>query len=176
MIALGHAATGAMVGLASSVVLHETQLPLSVMVLPALLASAGAHYVGDFIPHGHYKFDVIKAPKTSVIKLALDFGVANFILMAVSFIQFGFTETFWLIVIGLIGVQLPDIFEGLIDLKIIPNTAAAKEHRAFHYNKLHWHRQSDSPLPNGARPLTIVDTYQLGLFVLACWMIVALSA
>ena len=172
MIALGHTGSGALVGLAAVSTLTEVPAPLPLALAIVLLSGIAAHYIGDWLPHGHYRFNSKKMNKSEVIKLGIDFLLPVFLILILAINKF---EVGWesaVILTAISGVHLPDIFENLIDLKILPNTAAAKEHRRFHYDRLHWHNDPTmSILPNGARPLMLVDIYQLALLVLAIYLL-----
>lgn len=173
MIALGHTGSGVLVGLVGVSALTEIPVPLPLALMIVLLSGIAAHYIGDWLPHGHYRFDPSHPSKTSIMKLGIDLLLPLILVLLLSVSKFGLGWEFGIIVAALAGVHLPDVFENLIDLKLLPNTAAAKEHRRFHYDRLHWHNDRDhSDLPNGARVLSWIDTYQLALLALAIYLLI----
>lgn len=173
MIALGHTGSGALVGLAAVSTLAEVPAPLPLALLIVLLSGIATHYIGDWLPHGHYRFNSQKLNKSEVIKLSVDLLLPVLLILILAINEFEVGWEFTVILAALAGVHLPDIFENLIDLKILPNTAGAKEHRKFHYDILHWHNdRAKSNLPHGARPLKWVDIYQLAFLVAPVYLLV----
>lgn len=172
MIAVGHTASGALVGLAGFSIYHADIMPDALLVFLTAFAAIGAHYAGDWLPHGHYQFDLARQKKSSIIKLCLDLGLSVLIIMTTTLVSFGASMPMLFIAVGIIGSNTPDVFEGLIDLRILPNNNFSRRHRAWHYENLHWHRLSPTPsLPSGTRPLSWIDIYQFVLFATAVWLI-----
>lgn len=172
MIALGHTGSAALVGAAAIDTLIELSLPLGIVWPVILLSGIALHYIGDFVPHGHYRFDLKNNFRGSLLKLGLDFIVPVSLILILSTDKFGLGWEWGVMILLLAGVHLPDIFENLVNLKILPNTAAAKEHRRWHYERLHWHNDpTKSDLPNGARVLGWIDLYQLALLALAVYLL-----
>lgn len=173
MIALGHSAGGALVGLMGVSLVESGLAPVGVVLPMTLLAGIGSHYIGDWIPHGHYRFDLLGNRRSSLIKLALDLVLPIGLLLGLAGQKYGFGAEWWLVATGILGALLPDMVEILIDLKVLPNSALAREHRTFHYQKVHWHNDpAKYDLPNGGRPLMWIDVYQLGLLALVIYLLV----
>jgi len=172
MIALGHSASGVFLSLAGTTIVLAGLVPAAGLVPFTVMAGIGLHYVGDWLPHGHYRFDLKNDRRRSLIKLSLDLVVPLAAILWLAGRKFGLGGEWALMIAALIGVHLPDIFENLVDLKILPSNAFAQEHRAFHYEKLHRWRDAGSPLPNQAKALSWLDVYQLALLGLALYLLI----
>jgi hypothetical protein len=171
MIALGHTGAGALVGLLGLSIHQADILPLWALFMMTLVAAIGSHYVGDWLPHGHYPFNLKQDRQGSIIRLGLDLGIGFGLLIIAAWSAYGFGVELSLILLGAIGANVPDIFENLVNLKLLPNGQRTREHRAWHAKRLHWHNDPNSPLPGGARVLTWVDLYQSAFIVAALWWI-----
>lgn len=173
MIALGHSASGVYLGLAGGTIVSVGLIAPAALLPVTVMSGIGLHYVGDWLPHGHYRFDLKNDRNRSLIKLTLDLVLPLALILWLASRQFGLEAEWWLMLAALIGVHLPDVFENLVDLKILPSGSFAREHRAFHYDKLHgrW-RDPSSTLPNHARTLSWLDLYQLALLGLAVYLLV----
>jgi hypothetical protein len=163
MIALGHAGSGAIVG-ASIVAFAPDTMPLSLTLADAFVLGMLVHYLGDFIPHGHYRFDLIKHPGSSLMKLFFDLVVSFSVLTLLSYIKYDLSTDFFIVLTAMIGAITPDIIEELVNLSIKPNNNFVNAHRAFHYDILHWHNNPKSPLEGGALPLKWYDIWQFAVF------------
>jgi hypothetical protein len=172
VIALGHSASGVYLGLAGTTIASAGLIAPAALLPVTVLAGIGLHYAGDWLPHGHYRFDLKNDRQRSLIRLGLDLVLPLVLLLTLAGIKFGLGWEWGLILAALIGVHLPDIFENLVDLKVLPSGQFAKEHRAFHYDKLHKYRDPASTLPNHARALSRLDAYQFALLGLAVYLLI----
>lgn len=173
MIALGHTGSAALVGVAAIDTLAELSLPLGAVWPVIVLSGVATHYIGDFLPHGHYRFNLKTNRKESLLKLGPDLVLPILLVLILCADKFGIGWEWAVMLLLLVGVHLPDVFENLVNLKVLPLTEAAKEHRRFHYDRLHWHNDpSKSKLPNGARALAPVDIYQFALLAFGIYLLV----
>lgn len=178
MLAFGHTSSGVLVGLGLITIEQNaaTAIPVGWLLLVALLLGIAVHYLGDFIPHGHYDFVAKHPSKKAWIFLGLDFAAVGLLFALIALHKFGFGIDFWVIFSAVLGAQLPDIFEGLVDRKIVPTNRWTKLHRYWHFKILHWHtRTAKRHLPSGARALAWTDIWQVAVFALALILLLRFS-
>ncbi len=178
MLAFGHTSSGVLVGLGLITIEQSSPsvIPVGFLLLIAVLLGVLVHYLGDFIPHGHYDFAAKHPTKQAWFFLALDFAAIGLLFTLIILQKFGFGFEFWIIFAAVLGAQLPDIFEGLVDRKIIPTNHWTKLHRHWHFKILHWHtRTAKRHLPSGARALQWTDVWQVAVFALALVLLIRFS-
>lgn len=167
MLAFGHSSVGSIIGASVAVVAAPTTNPFYKIGI-ALIFGFVSHYVFDAIPHGHYDFEAKKLWRNKTFWIFLLDTIGAFALLSlVALSSAGVSLTLLLVIIGMIGALLPDIWEAFIDLKIIPASWVARVHRKFHFNFLHWHNQPHSHLKGGARALGMADIWQAITFIIA---------
>jgi hypothetical protein len=165
MIAIGHSSTGVLVGVAA-VAVAGPAVPWWLVAAIALVVAVVLHYACDFIPHGHYYINSRHLTARSLATLGFDFIGGVVLFLALAWHKFGLSGELLVITAAMFGALVPDMFESLIKLKIIPKSSVVKREMAFH-GAMHWHDEPTSPLPHGARPLCWTDVWQLAVFVLA---------
>src|SRR5258708_19696354 len=135
MVAFGHTAVGALVGLGVYNYIGSSDPVLG------LAAAAGSgivsHYVADFIPHGHF-FSHKDFKRKVIWAILFDFLLSVVILSGSVWLAEGFSLKFWYILFSIGGAQLPDILDGWYYLKVIPNKGIFKTENSFH-RSMHWH-------------------------------------
>lgn len=167
MLAFGHNSVGALVGLAAFTYVPET-VPVAVRLLIAVVVGVISHYLTDRIPHGHYEFEPSRLTTKMALLFLLDFGGSMIVLTACAFWRFGFSELFFGILVGMWAAQLPDIFEGFVNIGVIPFSNPVKKHRNFHFHTMHAKTPHHLLLPDGeARKWSYTDSWQVGCFVTA---------
>lgn len=167
MVAFGHSSVGAIIGASVAVVSAPTTNPFY-KIAAALIFGVISHYVFDAIPHGHYDFDTKKLRRNKLFWVFLLDTIGAFtVLSLVALTTIGTSLTLLLVVAGMVGALLPDIWEAFIELKIIPTNWVTKAHSKFHYSFLHWHNQPHSHLKKQARMLSLTDIWQVITFIIA---------
>lgn len=169
MIAIGHSSAGVLIGVAI-IAVASAVMPTWLLAVIALTIGVAMHYACDFIPHGHYYIDDKNPTPRSLATLGFDFigGVA--LLFGLAWIKFGASSELLIVTVAITGALLPDMFESLIKLKIIPKAKVVKREMVFH-GAMHWHDEPTSPLPHGARPLRWTDVWQLAVFLSAVYVL-----
>ncbi len=169
MIAVGHSSAGVLIGVAI-VAVASTGMPTWLLAVMALTIGVAMHYACDYIPHGHYYIDDKNPTPRSLATLGIDFIGGVTLLFILAWNKFGVTGELLVVIAAISGALLPDMFESLIKLKIIPKAKIVKREMAFH-GAMHWHDEPTSPLPHGARPLRWTDVWQLAVFLLAVYVL-----
>ena len=142
MVSFGHTAVGAAVGL-YGLSLYSTGNPILGLVATGAIGVA-SHYAADLIPHGHFiKFKDYKKKVGEAI--LFDFLLSVLIFSVIAFYKFGFEIEFLYILFGIGGAQLPDILDGLIYTKKIPNKGLIKIENNIHI-ATHWHGKAEKAL------------------------------
>lgn len=173
MIAVGHSASGVMIGLTGVGIIEALGVPTGLALTWLFAAGIGGHYLGDWLPHGHYRFDLAKQRMSSLVKLGLDLVLPLALLLGLTLARFGLSVEFWAIMAAIIGALAPDIWENILDLGWIKPSQFSREHRQWHYQRLHWHNDASRfDLPNGGRSLTWLDSYQIALLGLSIWLLI----
>ncbi len=170
MIAVGHTSVGVLMGLAGAAVLPES-VPLWGQVLLVGVAGVASHYVMDMMPHGHYEFDSKRPSQQENLTLLNDLLVPIVVVGLLLLWRHGVDATSWLVAAGVVGAQLPDVFDGLLARGTIPPFGWARREHAFH-SWTHWHNPKDSAkaTSQGGRRLGWSDAWQaiVGLVALVC--------
>jgi len=173
MIAFGHSSTGVIVGVGAVAVAQSGASPSLVWLLPATVAiGVASHYLCDAIPHGHYHFSSTHPTTKQLALFALDFFGVVILFGVIALHKFGLGAGLWLIAAGVLGAQLPDIYEAFVDLRILPTNKFSEAHRHWHWAILHWHHLRGPRLTKDTRALGWWDIWQVGVFGLALWLLV----
>jgi hypothetical protein len=162
MIAFGHTAVGAGVGLIGYH-LFGSQSPVIGLTETAALGIV-SHYLTDFIPHGHFFRKT--TPNKLFLAVIFDLFVSLILFTLVSFINYGLSIKFWYILFGIGGSQFPDVIGGLYFLKIIPHQGFFKIENKFHWYMVHWHGTLETALLWGKRDIWQVATVLIFLYAL----------
>lgn len=163
MVAFGHTAVGAVVGLTVyNLGIHNPTIGL----ISAGAAGVVSHFIADSIPHGHFfKFSQFKQKIIAAITFDLFLSIVLF--SSLAYYKFGLGFEFFYILFGIGGSQLPDIFDGLIYLKILPNQSLLKLENQLHL-AAHWHGAKENALIWGPRDIWQIITLVISLvFILA---------
>lgn len=158
MIAFGHTAVGASIGLATYQLIGGTDIALGLITAGSL--GIVSHYITDFIPHGHFFKE--KAYKSKVIYVII-FDLLLSVLLFLSTAHFagGSPEQLLYILFGIGGAQLPDVLDGLIYIDLLPIVGFFKLENNFH-RYLHWHGVGKKSLLIGKR-----DIWQASVVILS---------
>lgn len=163
MIAFGHTAFGAAIGVAGYELLGQTNPFLGLVAT----GTAGflAHYLEDAIPHGHF-FPAKDFRKKIIYVIIFDLGLSIAVFLAKAFFDFGFSLKSFYILVGIIGSQLPDTFDGFIYLGLFQPKGIYKLENKFHNELIHWHGTGKKTLTFGIR-----DLWQLAVVLAAFFLI-----
>ena len=162
MVAFGHTAVGASVGLLSYQAFGQNN-PI-VGLFGAGTLGVISHYVTDFIPHGH--FMKTKDFQQKIFWVILFDLLLSIIIFSYSgFASSGISLKLFYILFGIGGAQLPDVLDGLIYIKVLPRKGFFKIENNFH-QWLHWHGKGENALTIGLR-----DTWQLLAILLSLYLI-----
>lgn len=172
MIAFGHSSFGVIAGAVVIATLGQAGVSTWLLLIVAFLFGIITHYIGDFIPHGHYKFGAKHISIKSLTIFSLDFFGAILFLLSLTYIQVGFGLELLIFGAAIAGAQLPDIWEAAVDLEFVPNSTFAQSHRHFHYDILHWHNEPKHS--RTGRPIRLSDLWQVGVFLISIWIILHL--
>lgn len=159
MIAVGHTSLGVLIGIGASQAFGSSQLAA---VTIAFVAGLASHYIADFIPHGHYNFVASKINKKSLLKLCLDLAVP---IAVFSLLLSHDSKLLTIVLFSVLGAQLPDITEGLQDIKLIRPNNFLKKHRHLHY--MVFHSKGQNLLPKNGKVLSAYDLWQAGVVCIA---------
>ncbi|MBI4101181.1 hypothetical protein HY441_01750 [Candidatus Microgenomates bacterium] len=165
MIGVGHTSVGALIGVAVAAL--PTTLPLWQRLLAVTILGVASHYGCDLIPHGHYNFDVKRPTARSSAMLIIDVIGSAALILWLAYLYLGISSGLLLVLTAIIAALLPDIWENLVTLKIIPNHRWVKLHRRFHMHIIHWHNHRTSLGRFIPRRLALTDTYLVALLALA---------
>lgn len=164
MIAFGHTAVGAAVGLQ---VYHLSSSSEPVLGL-ILAGSSGmlSHYIMDIIPHGHFFVDrKYNYFRNTALTLLFDLLLGVIIFGGIPFLDGGPSLIFWYIMFGIGGAQLPDILDNLIHLKILPRWGLLKLENHYH-QETHWHGKHENGLL-----MSKWDLWQLSTIIASAWWV-----
>lgn len=165
MIAFGHTATGAMVGLAVYKYLGNTD-PLTGLLVAGTIGVI-SHYIFDSIPHGHFflfkKSDNYRKKVFPILIFDVFGSVLLFTLAA--YYTFGFNIGLFYILFGIGGAQLPDVIDGLIFSGFLKRSGIIKLENDFHI-WTHWHGKFEKALL-----LSKWDLWQVASVLIALWLI-----
>lgn len=162
MIATGHTAVGVIVGVTAYQILGQGDLATGLIITGA--AGITAHYISDFIPHGHFvKPNKLKDALIPII--IFDLLLPIFLLFAYIYSKEGLSEKLLYITFAIGGTQLPDVLDGLIYIRMIKNKGLIKVENDFHQG-LHWHGKDAKTLLLGFR-----DLWQVLMILIAIFLI-----
>lgn len=163
MIAFGHTAIGAAVGIAAYQLIGPNVPPLEGVLLSGV-AGTVSHYVLDAVPHGHFFVggDFRKQIKPVLI-FDLGLGVCLFVVWSLASVRTSLVFLFILFGIG--GAQLPDVIDGLMATGWLPRRGLLKTEHAFH-QATHWHGGGENGLLWGKR-----DVWQVLVVILSLVLI-----
>jgi hypothetical protein len=167
MVASGHSAVGALVGVAVYQAMGQTNPEMGLAV--AFGAGVLAHYGADFIPHGHF-FSDKDFKKYIVPDIIFDLGLSLLVLAGIAFFQHGDGFKFWFVVLGMAGSQFPDVVAGLYKLKILPNKGFLKSEHEFH-ESMHWHGIFEKGKLVDGLPWRVWDIWQIIVIIAAIWAV-----
>lgn len=163
MVALGHTALGVIVGVTAYQFLGQGDLVTGLLVTGT--AGVASHYLGDFIPHGHFvKLDKLKKVLLPIIIFDLFLPIILF--LGFLYLKDGFSQRMLYIMFGVGGAQLPDVLDGLLFIGKLKNKGLVKLENDFHQG-LHWHGRGAKTLLLGAR-----DIWQVLMIVVAFFLVV----
>lgn len=169
MVAFGHTAVGALVGVGMYQALGHTQPELGL-----ILAGGGgiiSHYVADFVPHGHF-FKHPDFKKYIVIDIIFDLFLSIVFYLGLTFMTSGLGWKFWYVLFGIGGSQFPDFIGGLYELKILPHKGLLKIEHDFHEGT-HWHGIFKNGKLIDGQPLKLYDVWQLSMVLIALVAVVS---
>lgn len=164
MIAFGHTAVGALVGIAAYNYLGNGD-PITGL---AITTGAGiiSHYLADLVPHGHFFRASDSQAFRKKVKLVIlgDFGLSVLLFSGIIFWQAGIDLKLFYLLAGIIGSQAPDILDGFIYTGHLPNKGLIKLENDIH-QATHWHG-------NGMKALLINqrDIWQLSVVLVGLWL------
>ena len=171
MIAFGHSSTGVIVGV-GAVSLAQSGASLAWLLPATLVVGIISHYLCDAIPHGHYHMSFTNASRKQLAIFLLDlFGVVV-LFGGIALHKFGLGAGLWLIAAGVLGAQLPDMYEAFVDMGALPKNRFSEAHRHWHWDILHWHSHRGPRLTKDVRALGWWDLWQVAVFGLALWLLI----
>ena len=171
MIASGHSSTGVIVGV-GAVALAQNGASLAWLLPVTLAVGVASHYFCDFIPHGHYHMSFGGATRKQLSIFLLDLTGVVILFGGIALHKFGFGADLWLIAAGVLGAQIPDMYEALVDLKMLPKNRFSEAHRHWHWDILHWHSHRGPRLTKDTRALGWIDLWQVAVFGIALWLLI----
>lgn len=175
MISFGHSSTGVIVGV-GAVALAQNGASLSWLLPATLVAGIASHYICDAIPHGHFFHGFGKSSRKEWILFLLDIAGAVVLFGAISLHKFGLGAGLWLIATAVFGAQIPDVYESLVDLGVLPTNRFSEAHRYWHWQILHWHKLRGPRLTKNVRALGWFDLIQVGIFGAALWLLIRIPS
>lgn len=163
MVAFGHTAVGAIVGVIGYQTFGHGNLALGLIETGIL--GVFSHYIFDLIPHGHFFNDPKKYKKYIPTVIVFDLALPVLFLLWLGYSEGKSTYELLYILFGIGGSQLPDVLDGLGRLKILPRTGLFKTEKAIHHST-HWHGKDGKALL-----FTVFDFWQVLIFGLAILVI-----
>lgn len=162
MIALGHTATGVIIGVTSYKLLGQQNLIEGLAITSAV--SIVSHYFTDFLPHGHY-FMPQYFKKYVVPVIILDVLLPVLVFLGIMYFKSGLDQKFFYVFFSIGGAQLPDVIDGLVYTKKLKAEGLLKAENDLH-QKIHWHGRDSKTLLLGLR-----DLWQLLLILIALFLV-----
>lgn len=164
MVAFGHTAVGALVGIYGYQTFSQGNLITGLTLTGAL--GVISHYVMDFIPHGHFFKGTTNFKKYIIWVILFDLLLPIvFLLTLAQYFQKGGIQTLY-ILFGIGGAQLPDIIDSLIYLKFLPKINLLELENKFHQGT-HWHGTKEKTLL-----FSFYDVWQIAVFLIATILII----
>ena len=168
MVAFGHTAVGALVGVYSYQYLDNGN-PIEGLLITGTIGVI-SHYIFDAIPHGHFFREKEYQKKVGyVIVFDLFLSVLIYLVTAFTFSQANYLYVLY-ILFGIGGSQLPDILDGLIYTKRLPKAGLFKWEFDFHTGT-HWHGKHEKTLL-----WSIWDTWQVFVFFIGLYILLTNKA
>lgn len=163
MVAFGHTAVGALVGLVSYQQLGNSD-PLTGLLITGTTGVI-SHYIMDCIPHGHFFREKEYKKKVGlVIIFDLFLSIALYLLTAYYFSSSNLLYTAY-ILFGIGGSQLPDILDGLIYIDVLPKKGLIKLEHTIHV-ATHWHGKKEKAILWSIWDIWQVVIFFAGLYLL----------
>lgn len=161
MVAVGHTAVGVIVGATAYQFLGQGDLVTGLLVTGT--AGIVSHYLGDFIPHGHFvKPDKLKKVLLQII--IFDLFLPIILMLGITYFKEGFSQKLFYIMFGVGGSQIPDVLDGLFFTGVLKSRGLIKVENKFHQG-LHWHGKGSKTLLLGTRDLWQVLTVMIAIFL-----------
>ena len=158
MVAFGHTAVGALIGVGAYQIFGNN---LTIGLSAAITAGITSHYIADCIPHGHFfKSEEYK----SKVKYAIIFDLllSVFIFLAASYLpNLNITKLVYT-VFGIGASQLPDVVDGLMYTDRLPIKGFFQKENKFHLST-HWH---------GSLLMSVLDIWQLSVVLLSLYFVI----
>ena len=160
MVAFGHTAVGAIVGIYTYQHLGATD-PITGLLVAGTVGVV-SHYIADTIPHGHFFPEKEYRQKVGyAIVFDLFLSILVYLSSNILFTLF--------VLFGIGGSQLPDVVDGLIYTKRLPNKGLLKLEHSFHL-ATHWHGTKEKTLL-----WSIWDTWQIALFFFGLYLLLTVN-
>ncbi|SRR5260221_2798468 len=157
MIAFGHTAVGAIVGVTAYHYLGSGNPATGLIITGA--AGIAAHYLADLIPHGHF-FGNKEFKSKILADIILDLYISIALFLLIFYFRDGLGIKFFYILFAIGGSQLPDVIDGLIYIGLLPKTGLLRFEHKLHL-LTHWHGIfKDGKLVDG-QPISPRDIWQL---------------
>lgn len=163
MIAFGHSAIGAAVGLTIYQKYIQTDPILGLVITP--FAGIVSHYIADFIPHGHF-VPGKKIKRYLVPILIFDVFLSVFLFLWASFNHSGLDLKFLYIFFGIGGSLLPDVITGLVGYGRKSKNILLRLEHDIHMST-HWHGKYERALLLGW-----LDIWQVLTIVLSFYWVI----
>ena len=163
MVAFGHTAIGALVGLAAYQQFGNTD-PYTGLII-AGTAGVVSHYIMDCFPHGHFFREKDYKKKVGmVIIFDLFLSIALYLLTAYYFSSSNLLYTAY-ILFGIGGSQLPDILDGLMYIGFLEKKGLIKLEHKLH-NATHWHGRKEKAILWSIWDIWQIVIFFVGLYIL----------
>lgn len=163
MIATGHNGVGALIGVTVLSLQEGYDLQGLELYLLALFLGIVSHYLADSIPHGHIFGFAIQKRLKEIILIDL---FSSFLLIAIiSYSKFGLSESFLVIMVSILGAQLPDVIGGLEFIGRVRIRGFLLLEYKLHQYIAHWHGYEVNGLPWRQRDIWQILIYFLSLYV-----------
>ncbi len=163
MIAFGHTAIGAVVGLYTYQLIGDSD-PLKGLITAGSVGVI-SHYIADFIPHGHF-FRPKDNKKWLTIVIIFDLFLSLAIFSGLAHLKFGLSLELLYVLFGIGGSQLPDVVNGLVSVGSLPNKGIFRLEDRFHNNVIHWHG-----FKNNALLWSKTDIWQVSVVIISLILI-----
>ncbi len=163
MVAFGHTAVGASVGLATYSIVGDTNPALT--LLSAGAAGLISHYTADLIPHGHFFISQKNYGRNIALTIVFDFLLSVGLFLYTGYLNSGLSLKLLSILFAIGGAQFPDILDNLIRLKLLPYKGFLRMENKMHM-ETHWHGKNEKALL-----LSIFDIWQLLVILGSLWFV-----
>lgn len=140
MVAFGHTAIGAVIGVASYQAFGDEPIGLIYSGAFGFIS----HYLADSLPHGHF-FDFKQFDKKVGYVIVLDLLLSILFFLWLVYSKDGVGLKLWFVIFGIGGSQLPDVLEGLMFKKVLPIRGLLKLEFNIHQS-MHWHGRLEKAL------------------------------